>query len=68
MARTDREQIRRVCGWNRTLAHENARLRDELGRTKRTCLELRRANADLRVQLAASDRMLGVAMDRFLES
>jgi hypothetical protein len=64
---TDREQIRRVCQWNRTLAGENARLRDELGREHHECRELSDANANLWVELDACDGLLGAAMDRLLE-
>jgi hypothetical protein len=62
MTRAEREQMREICRWNSTLARENARLRDELRRTKRTCLELRRADADLRVKRAACDYLLRLTM------
>ena len=66
MTRAEREQMREVCRWNRTLVRENARLRGELARAKRESVELRQGNTDLRVQLAICDRMLGAAMDRSL--
>jgi hypothetical protein len=55
--------MRQVCLWNRTLARESARLRDELACVRREGLGLQRDNADLRVQLVVCDRMLGAAMD-----
>jgi hypothetical protein len=64
---TERDQLRRVCEWNRTLAHENARLRDELRREHHECRELGNANANLRVELDACDGLLGAAMDRLLD-
>jgi len=66
MTEAEREQMREVCLWNRTLARENARLRDELARARRESLGLQRDNTDLRVQLAVCDRMLGATMDRSL--
>jgi hypothetical protein len=64
---TDREQIRRVCQWNRTLACENARLREALCRKEQECRRLSDANADLGAELDACDGLLGTAMDRLLE-
>lgn len=64
---TERDQLRRVCQWNRTLAGENARLRDELRCEHHECRELSDANANLRVELVACDGLLGAAMDQLLE-
>jgi hypothetical protein len=64
---TEREQLRRVCRWNRNLDRENGRLRDELRRTAQECQELVDANANLRVELSACDTVLGAAMDEILE-
>lgn len=63
---TERQQLRRVCGWNRQLAGENSRLHEELCRGEQECDELRVANANLRVERDAADVLLGEAMDRFL--
>ena len=60
------EQLLCVCRWNRDLARENARPRGELRRKGRECLELSRANANLRVQRDAADVLLGSAMDQLL--
>jgi hypothetical protein len=65
---TERDQLRQVCEWNRTIAHENARLRDELHREHHACRELGSANANLRVELDACDGLLGAAMDRLLDA
>jgi hypothetical protein len=61
---TERDQIRHVCRWNRTLARENIQLREALRYRERECRRLRASNAGLGVQLVACDRMLGGAMDR----
>jgi len=65
---TEREQIRRVCRWNSTLARENARLRDELRRKHQECCELSDTNANLRVEQDATDVLLGAAMDEALKA
>lgn len=64
----EREQIRRVCRWNRELARENARLREKLGRRRQECRELSDANANLRVERDANDALLGAAMDEALKA
>jgi hypothetical protein len=63
---TDRDQIRQVCRWNRTLAQENLQLRAALRHREQECRKLRATTADRAAQLAACDRMLGAAMDRAL--
>jgi hypothetical protein len=65
---TEREQLRRVCRWNRDLAAENAALREALRRWEQECRELRDALASREAQLDACDEMLGVAMDAALEA
>ena len=64
---TEREQLQRVCEWNRQLVRKNTRLRETLGRIEQERYELRDANANLRVEREAADVFLGAAMDRLLE-
>jgi hypothetical protein len=64
---SEHAQLRQVCQWNRTLARENARLRDELRNIEQECRALTDANANLGVQLEACDQMLGAAMNQLLE-
>lgn len=64
---TEREQLHRVCQWNRELVRENTRLREELGRVEQGRDELSGANANLRIELSAADVLLGAAMDGLLE-
>lgn len=65
---TEREQMRRVCGWNRELARDIGSLRTELHQAKREIKELAAANADLRVERDATDVLLGATMDDALEA
>lgn len=64
---TEREQLQRVCEWNRQLVRENTRLREELGRVEQERDELGDANGNLRVEREAADVFLGAAMDGLLE-
>jgi hypothetical protein len=64
----EREQLRRVCRWNRDLAAENAALREALQRWEQECRELRNALTSREAQLEACDEMLGAAMDAALEA
>lgn len=64
---TEREQLQRVCEWNRQLVRENTRLREELGRVEQERDELSDANVNLRVEREAADALLGAAMDGVLE-
>ena len=56
---TDRDQLRKVCQWNRQLSRENARLCQRLG-------ELEREAANESCLREASDVLLGAAMDDLL--
>jgi hypothetical protein len=58
----EREQLHRVCRWNRDLAAENAALHEALRRWQQECRELRSTLANRDAQLDACDEMLGVAM------
>jgi hypothetical protein len=55
----NRDQLRKVCRWNRTLARENALLRQRVG-------ELEREAANEGCLREASDILLGTAMDELL--
>jgi|CZKG01.1.fsa_nt_gi hypothetical protein len=63
---SERDEIRSLCRWNRTLAQENLQLRAALRRKEQECRKLRATGADRAAELAACDRMLGAAMDRAL--
>lgn len=63
---SDRDQIRRVCSWNRSLARENLQLRAALRYQEQECRKLKAVGAARAAELAACDRMLGAAMDRAL--
>ncbi len=63
---TDRDQLRNVCCWNARLSAENRRLRNELRWLSRSNGDLEQANAELGVQLSATDALLGSAMDQAL--
>jgi hypothetical protein len=62
----DREQILLLRWQNQALAEECARLRLRLCDMHRECRELEGANAELRVELAAGDVVIGEAMDSLL--
>jgi hypothetical protein len=64
---SEREQLQRVCGWNRRLASDNAHLREQVRRAKEECRELRLANAAVRVELATAQMLLAEAIDAALE-
>jgi len=64
---TEREQLQRVCEWNRQLVRKNTRLRETLGRIEQERDELRDANSNLRVEREAADVLLGAAMDGLLQ-
>ncbi len=63
---SERDEIRHICHWNRTLAQENLQLRAALRHREQECRKLRATTADRAAELAACDRMLGAAMDRAL--
>jgi hypothetical protein len=62
----DREQVPLLHRQNHALAKECARLRLRLCDMHRECRELAGANAELRVELAAGDVVIGEAMDNLL--
>jgi hypothetical protein len=64
----EREQLHRVCRWNRDLAAENAALREALRRWEQECRELREANANLRIERDTADVLLGESIDAALEA
>jgi hypothetical protein len=61
------QQLRQVCLWNRALARENARLREELHRGARECRELDAANAMLRSELRGADDLLSETLEAALK-
>ncbi len=65
---TLREQLRRVCQWNRQLARERAVLRIELERARQEAEQLEAVNAQLRVERDTADLLLAEAMDAAVEA
>jgi regulator of replication initiation timing len=63
---TGRDQLRRVCRWNRQLSRENRRLRQQLGQARQELAEQEEANAELRLEAEATNVLLGAAMDEAL--
>ncbi len=62
----ERQQLGRVCPWNRSLSRANTRLKEQLHGTERKCQRLTESNAALGVELRAGDELLSVAMDQCL--
>lgn len=60
---SEREQLKSLCRWNRELANENSRLREDVSRLSGEHGELTRAKVNLQAQLEAADAFLGAAMD-----
>jgi hypothetical protein len=65
---TEREQMQRVCQWNRELVGENSRLHEEMVHLRKGWDELHDANENLRVERDAADVLLGAAMDEVLRA
>ena len=63
---TEREQLHGLREMNGALDRANTRLFQMLCRKERECVELRAANANLRVERDAADALLGAAMDETL--
>jgi hypothetical protein len=64
---TEREQLRRVCEWNRRLSREVATLQLEKRSLEIEVQELEAANADVLTERDAINTALGAAMDAALE-
>lgn len=60
------EQLARVCAWNRELADENRRLREQACRQGREICRLQGDLAAVRSECQALDIALGAAMDEAL--
>lgn len=65
---TERDQLQRICRWNRQLSRENRRLREQLRQACEQVTELEAVNSELRVEAEATDVLLGAAMDGAIES
>jgi hypothetical protein len=65
---SERDQLQRICRWNRQLSQENRRLQQELRQACEQVTELEAVNCELRVEAEATDVLLGAAMDGAIES
>ncbi len=61
------DQLRAVCGWNRSLSRENTLLRLKNRSLEQRLAVLEKQAADLAVERSALDAVLGAAMDAALE-
>jgi hypothetical protein len=62
------DQIRHVCGWNRSLSRENTLLRLKNRSLEQRLAVLEKQAADLAVERSALDAALGAAMDEALKA